>query len=218
MISILMPIYNGIEFLEESISSIKTQTSIDWELLIGVNGHPENSEVFKIANSYSSDKIFIREFPELKGKSVTLNKLLTFAKYDTICLLDVDDIWLPEKLAEQIPYMDKYDVIGTGCQYFGESDAIPRLYLGEISESNFSDINTIINSSSMINRKGRDIFWDSSWDGVEDYELWIRLVKNDWTFFNIGISLVKHRIHSDSFFNTRNKDLSETLRKKRFNV
>lgn len=218
MISILMPIYNGIEFIEESIASIKTQTFIDWELLIGINGHPENSEVFKIADSYSSDKIHIREFQGLKGKSVTLNKLQTFAKYDTICLLDVDDIWLPEKLDIQIQYVAQYDVVGTHCQYFGESEDIPRLYLGEITVSNFSEINSIINSSSMINRRGREISWDSSWDGVEDYDLWIRLVKDGWTFFNIDKSLVKHRIHSNSFFNTKNSALSETLRKNRFSL
>jgi teichuronic acid biosynthesis glycosyltransferase TuaG len=213
-----MPIYNGIEFLEESISSIKAQTFIDWELLIGVNGHPGNSEIFKIANSYSSDKIHIREFPEFKGKSITLNKLLLFSKYDSICLLDVDDVWLPEKLERQIAYAARYDVIGTHCQYFGESDDTPRLYTGDISESNFSDINTIINSSSMINRRGRDISWDFSWDGVEDYDLWIRLIKDGWTFFNIDMVLVRHRIHSDSFFNTKNSALSETLRKIRFSI
>ena len=47
MISILMPIYNGIEFINESVSSIILQTFGEWELIIGINGHPENSEVFK---------------------------------------------------------------------------------------------------------------------------------------------------------------------------
>jgi teichuronic acid biosynthesis glycosyltransferase TuaG len=213
-----MPIYNGIEFLDESISSIKNQIYTEWELLIGINGHSENSEVFKIANRYSSENIHVLEFPELKGKSITLNRLLVYTKFDIICLLDVDDIWLPEKLAEQVQYIDKYDVVGTHCQYFGESDCIPQLYLGDIIESNFSDINTIINSSSMINRKGRDISWDPSWDGVEDYELWIRLIRGGWTFFNIDDMLVKHRIHRDSFFNTKNSGLSESLKKLKFNI
>jgi len=43
MISILMPIYNGIEFINESVPSILQQTYGEWELLIGINGHPENS-------------------------------------------------------------------------------------------------------------------------------------------------------------------------------
>jgi glycosyltransferase involved in cell wall biosynthesis len=217
MISILMPLYNGIEYLEEGIKSVKAQTFTEWELLIGINGHPAFSEVYQAATKYSSDKIFVTDFPELKGKSVTLNKLLTFAKFDSICLLDVDDLWAPEKLISQMPYVDRYDVIGTNCQYFDEADSFPRLYKGELTELDFSDINTIINSSCMINRRGRDIYWDSSWDGVEDYDLWIRLVREGWTFFNIETLLVKHRIHKNSFFNTKNRSLSETLRKERFN-
>ena len=49
MISILMPIYNGIEFIEESVSSILQQTYANWELIIGINGHPENSSIYQIA-------------------------------------------------------------------------------------------------------------------------------------------------------------------------
>jgi teichuronic acid biosynthesis glycosyltransferase TuaG len=217
MISILMPIYNGIEFIGESINSIKAQTYTEWELLIGINGHPEKSEVYSIANKYSSDKIIVRDFPELKGKSVTLNRLLALSKYDSICLLDVDDIWIEDKLSAQIPYIDKYDVIGTNCQYFGESSAFPPLYTGEIKEHRFSEVNTIINSSCMINRRSRSIHWDPAWDGVEDYDLWIRLVKEGWTFYNIDSPLVKHRIHSGSFFNTKNKSLSESLQRNKLN-
>lgn len=216
MISILMPIYNGIEYIEESVSSVLNQTFTEWELIIGVNGHPENSDVYKRALQFSSDKISVMDFPELKGKSITLNKMLEFVKYDTICLLDVDDMWVPEKLEAQMPYIDKYDVIGTKCQYFGESTVLPWLYMGEIFESHFSEINTIINSSCMINRRGRKIFWDPVWDGVEDFDLWIRLVKDNWTFFNIDSILVKHRIHKDSFFNTKNRELSNTLMSDRF--
>lgn len=216
MISILMPIYNGIEYIDESVSSILSQTFTEWELIIGINGHPKNSEVYKRALEYSSDKISVMDFPELKGKSVTLNKMLEFVNYDSICLLDVDDIWAPEKLMTQIPYVDKYDVIGTNCQYFGETDVIPWLYKGEISKNHFSEINTIINSSCMINTRGRKIYWDSVWDGVEDYDLWIRLAMDNWTFFNIDSILVKHRIHKDSFFNTKNRELSNTLMSDRF--
>ena len=47
MISILMPLYNGIEFINESIASVKNQTYKEWELIIGINGYEENSETFK---------------------------------------------------------------------------------------------------------------------------------------------------------------------------
>ena len=49
MISILIPIYNGIEYINESVSSVLSQTYDKWELLIGINGHPPNSYVYQTA-------------------------------------------------------------------------------------------------------------------------------------------------------------------------
>ena len=70
MISILIPIYNGVEFIEESVSSVLNQTYDKWELLIGVNGHPQDSEVYKIAKEYisKSGKIRVFDFYNIKGK------------------------------------------------------------------------------------------------------------------------------------------------------
>ena len=53
-ISILIPLYNGIEFLETSISSIKNQTYPHWEVIIGINGHQQESEIFKEAQKYEA--------------------------------------------------------------------------------------------------------------------------------------------------------------------
>ena len=129
MISILMPIYNGIEFIEESVSSILRQNYDQWELLIGINGHPQNSEVYKIAKEYEkkSDntgetlgKIRVYDFYEIKGKSNTLNVMIKFCNYNYIALLDVDDIWHHEKLNIQSQLLNHYDVIGSKCVWFGE--------------------------------------------------------------------------------------------------
>jgi glycosyltransferase involved in cell wall biosynthesis len=57
MISILIPIYNGIEFIDDSVSSVLSQTYDNWELLLGVNGHPENSDVFQKAKEYEKKVI-----------------------------------------------------------------------------------------------------------------------------------------------------------------
>jgi glycosyltransferase involved in cell wall biosynthesis len=54
MITILMPIYNGIEFINESVESIIGQTYEEWELIIGINGHPEGSIVYQIAKTYEN--------------------------------------------------------------------------------------------------------------------------------------------------------------------
>jgi teichuronic acid biosynthesis glycosyltransferase TuaG len=203
MISILMPIYNGIEFIEESVSSILDQTYTDWELLIGVNGHPENSEVFKKAKEYEkkSDKIRVFDFYNIKGKSTTLNKMLEFCNYNYISLLDVDDMWHKKKLEVQITYINEnYDVIGSRCVWFGDRPGIvPIIPTGDISNYDFSVVNPIINSSCII--KKELCYWNEN--GIEDYDLWLRLRKEGKRFFNCTEIIVKHRIHSTSAFNAK---------------
>jgi glycosyltransferase involved in cell wall biosynthesis len=201
-ITILMPIYNGIEFIEESVNSIKNQNYKNWELLIGINGYSENSEVYKIAEKYKNEKIKVIDFFNIKGKSTTLNEMLKYSQYNWIALLDVDDYWYPEKLKIQEQYLNNYDVIGTLCQYFGDSNSEPTLPKGNLCNFNFLRCNPIINSSSVIKK---DLcFWDKQYDGVEDYDMWLRLWKNGKKFYNISDILVKHRIHQSSAFNSNN--------------
>jgi len=203
MISILMPIYNGIEFIDVSVSSILQQTYADWELIIGINGHPEGSIVYDKAKEFEkqSGKIHVYDFHKLKGKSVTLNEMVKLCKYEWISLLDVDDKWLPEKLEKQVPYMGTHDVIGTQCQYFGDMNILPKIPLEDLSGLDFRKVNPIINSSCLI--KKSVAYWDKLFDGVEDYELWLKLWTQKKSFFNVPDVLVLHRIHRDSAFNAK---------------
>jgi glycosyltransferase involved in cell wall biosynthesis len=214
MISILMPIYNGIEFIDESVSSILNQTYDKWELIIGINGHPENSDVYKIAKEYENksgkaeqllSKIRVFDFHTIKGKSNTLNAMIQYCKYDHIALLDVDDIWHPQKLEIQSQYIDKYHVIGSNCIWFGDRPGIiPIIPVEDISNFDFSTVNPIINSSSIIRKEL--CYWNNNWNGIEDYDLWLRLRKANKNFFNCKEILVKHRIHNASAFNAQGND------------
>jgi len=198
-----MPIYNGIEFIEESVSSVLKQTYDNWELIIGINGHLENSEVYQTAKKYESisDKIHVFDFYQIKGKASTLNEMLKYSSYEYIAILDVDDVWKKEKLEFQSQYLYNYDVIGSKCIYFGDINLlIPNIPLGNISEFDFSLVNPIINSSSVIRKEL--CFWDDKWN-LEDYDLWIRLRKQNKRFFNCKEILVNHRIHQTSAFNAK---------------
>lgn len=203
-----MPIYNGIEFIDESVSSILNQTYDKWELLIGINGHPENSEVYKIAKQHADKalgKIRVFDFYTIKGKSNTLNEMISFCNYNYVAILDVDDMWHPQKLELQTQLLNTYDVIGSKCVWFGDRPGIvPEIPVGDISNFNFSLVNPIINSSSVIRKEL--CYWDKIWDGVEDYDLWLRLRKQNKKFYNFAEILVHHRIHNSSAFNSKGND------------
>ena len=119
MISILIPIFNGIEFIDDSIQSVINQTFTNWELLIGINGHPQDSEIYKIAKTYETKyehgKIRVFDFYNIKGKSATLNELTTLCSFNYVAILDVDDIWRPNKLQIQASFLKHFDVIGSNC-------------------------------------------------------------------------------------------------------
>ncbi len=207
MITILMPIYNGIEFINESINSIKNQTFHKWELIIGINGHEQNSKVYNIARRFENEdgngKIRVYDFYLIKGKSNTLNEMLKYTHFDWIALLDVDDIWLPTKLESQIPHLQNYDVIGTHCKYFGDLNKSPNIPTGDITNFNFLSVNPIINSSSLI--KKNLCHWNEN--GIEDYDLWLKLWRQGKKFYNVGTIQVMHRIHRDSAFNSKGNNL-----------
>ena len=89
----------------------------------------------------------------IKGKSNALNEMIKYCQYDWISLIDVDDKWLPKKLEGQIPYMKKYDIIGTHCQYFGDRNGQPAIPVGDLKESRFYKmLNPIINSSCLLRK------------------------------------------------------------------
>ena len=208
-----MPIYNGIEFIDESVSSIISQTYTEWELIIGINGHAKNSDIYNTAKKFEkkTNKIKVYDLYTIKGKSNALNKMLSYCSYDRIAILDVDDIWYPEKLEKQIQFLQKYDVVGSKCIYFGEiNNVIPNIPIGDISECNFARVNPIINSSSIIKK---DLcYWNEN--GIEDYDMWLRLRKQNKKFYNCEEVLVKHRIHNNSAFNAKgnSKGVPDLLR------
>lgn len=204
-VSILMPIYNGVEYIDMSINSILNQTYKDWELLIGMNGIENINDKNRIALYARRYKnIFIFDY-FIKSKSKTLNKLVIDTKYDYIALLDVDDYWSPLKLEKQVKYLN-YDVVGTHCKYFGEKNHHPAIPVGEISRDQFV-INPIINSSVVM--KKELAFWEG--DVLEDYRLWLKLINAGKKFYNVDEVLTYHRIHKNSYFN--NQDQTNELKK-----
>ncbi len=197
-----MPIYNGIEFIDESVPSIINQTYDKWELIIAINGHLQNSEVYKIAKKYETinNKIRVFDLYNIKGKSNALNEVIKYCNYDYVALLDVDDIWHEKKLGIQSKFLDKFDVIGSRCIWIGDRPGVvPQIPQGDISNFNFASVNPIINSSVIIRKEL--CYWNEN--GIEDYDLWLKLRKLNKMFYNCSEILVKHRIHNQSAFNSK---------------
>lgn len=216
MISILLAVYNGEKYISQSIDSIINQTFKNWELLIGFNGTTDSSK--DIVSSYNDDRIKVFDYKEDKGKAKTLNKLIKEARHDWCAIQDDDDIWLPEKLEKQIEQVDKFDVIGSYIKYINEQGEIigaPTLSEthNEIKIKSIAGNNQIANSSSIFKKKHVESvgLWNQTKDGIEDFDLWLKLLRKNHTFYNIPNYLCLHRIHDQSNFNTKEQDVYKIL-------
>lgn len=96
--------WNEETYLADAIDSVLAQTYDRWELLLVDDGSTDRSSV--IACQYSQqypDRIQYLTHPDRqnRGMSASRNLGLRYAKGKYIAFLDGDDIWLPQKLAEQ---------------------------------------------------------------------------------------------------------------------
>jgi glycosyltransferase involved in cell wall biosynthesis len=197
------------------VSSIISQTLEEWELIIGINGHPPLSDVYLKAKQYElqNPKIRVLDLADIKGKSNALNVMIQYCNYNYVALLDVDDIWHPRKLEMQQYYLNVYDVIGTKCVYFGDiENVVPQIPEGDLASFDFFSVNPIINSSVLIRKEL--CRWVEN--GIEDYDMWLRLKKQGCNFYNLREVLVKHRIHKKSAFNAQGNHLKVDELKKNY--
>jgi len=200
-VTILTPLFNGIEYFEECYNSVIQQSEEKWKWIIGINGHGEDNSIFLLLKEKISDERILIKNYNTKGKVDTLNEMMKEVTTDYISLLDVDDIWFHNKLEVQKKIMNDnpfIDVLSSSCQYIGELNHVPSLPSGLIRLETLFEINPIVNSSIIM--KKEYAFWINKFN-LEDYDLWFRLVLQNKILVSIPEPFIYHRIHSSSAFN-----------------
>jgi glycosyltransferase involved in cell wall biosynthesis len=211
-VSILTPVYNGVEYLETCVQSVLNQTFTDWELFIGINGHGTNggsaaAEARRLSALDPRIKVIVQP-PPLKGKVESLNDLMKHVTSSWVCLLDCDDKWHPKKLQYQIVALmtEAKDaaVIGTQCEYFDEMTGTPCIPHGYVDPDVLEQYNPIINSSAMIRADLCKWEYNTINNFIEDYYLWTEIALAGHKLYNLPEVLTYHRIHKTSAFNSKN--------------
>ena len=107
LVSVIVPFYNRIDLLSQSIKSIKQQTYSNWELLLIDDGSTE--DISEIRNSVASDSRIKLITADHVGASHARNLGIDAASGKFIAFLDSDDMWAPQKLEKQLSFMlDNY--------------------------------------------------------------------------------------------------------------
>lgn len=100
LISIITPIYNGLEFFPDTVASVQEQTRDDWEWLVVDDGSTDGTWDYCLNISRCDPRIRVLRHPNGSncGQSASRNLGIRHASGDFIALLDCDDLWVPEKL------------------------------------------------------------------------------------------------------------------------
>lgn len=179
LVTIGIPCYNVGRFIALSIKSVLMQTYTNLELIITDDGSTDNTvdEIRK----FNDSRIKLIVDGENHGISYRLNQQIDMAKGFIFIRMDGDDIMFPNRIEEQVKYLQEHptvDVVGTGAVIIDDENTIIGLRQGEISVKNPEDA---INNSVFIHPTvaGKLSFfkkykYDESLCGVEDKDLWCR--------------------------------------------
>lgn len=124
-ISIILPVYNGIKYLKESVTSVLQQDIKNFEFLIIDDCSTDKSWEYLL--TIKDDRIRLYQNDTNKGLFFNLNSLIQQSGSPLIKLWAQDDIMLPNCLKETIQFHNKHPEIGfsyTGRDYMYE-DSVP---------------------------------------------------------------------------------------------
>ncbi|MGF7236919.1 MAG: glycosyltransferase family 2 protein [Frankia sp.] len=112
LISVVVPVYNGEEFIRQAVESVLGQEGVDLELVVVDDGSLDDT--VKIVTGYSDPRVRLVTQSRL-GVAAARNQAIKEAKGDVIAFLDHDDRWLPGKLSIQLAMLQTPGVAAVGC-------------------------------------------------------------------------------------------------------
>jgi teichuronic acid biosynthesis glycosyltransferase TuaG len=206
LVSVIMPAYNAVAYIEQAVESVVSQTFTSWELII-VNDGSTDATASLLNEKYSAFRNIILVNQENKKQGAARNNGLRRARGKWIAFLDADDLWRPDKLEVQLRHAERADVIYTGGTILDEAENRSRAYpiksgfteglamFAELFEINRIPILSVLLKKEWVDRVGlqnekRELA------GCEDWEYWLRLARSGATFYGIANDLFVYRVHS----------------------
>ena len=206
-VSVVTPVYQGREHLAAAIDSVLAQTFERFELIVVDDGSTDGSAA--IARSYAERDPRVRyRRQENAGLGAARNAGIELARGDAIAFLDHDDVWLPNKLARQMPLLDDTSVVYSDTFILREgalrrderlSDHLDGgtypATLSSLIAGNTIPVLTALLSRGLLLAHGG---FDPALQGAEDYDLWLRLASAGISFTYVPEPLAEYRVHGAS--------------------
>ncbi len=215
VVSVVIPTYNQADLLLKALQSVINQTFHDWEAIVIDNYSSDNTR--EIVDSLNDPRIKYVAFSNKGIIAASRNHGIRQATGDYVAFLDSDDLWYPSKLVTCLDYVKQgADAVCHGIRIRKDGILQNKVYpthpYGNIYKTLLYDGNTVIATSTVLlkkqcfNRFG--IFSeDPEIVTAEDYELWLRLSKNNIRWVFISEVLGEYTVHSKNASSNVNKQM-----------
>ena len=180
MVSIITPVYNCEEFLEECIQSVLNQTLKDWELILVDDCSTDSSSI--IINKYVAldSRIKLYSLNKNVGAGIARNKGIEISRERFIAFLDSDDYWHRNKLKLQIEYMIQENIDFSYTNFFelDKEDKVSKIILTPKSVNSFSLLfnNYIKTLTAIYDTKRIGKTYMPNYRKRQDWGLWFNLL------------------------------------------
>ncbi|MFN5878425.1 MAG: glycosyltransferase family 2 protein [Flavobacteriales bacterium] len=200
-VSVIMAVYNASEFLDEAIGSVLGQTFPFFELILINDYSTDNSA--EIIRKYSNEdnRIVFLDNAQNLGRALTRNIGLDKARGKYIAILDADDIAMPERLDNQVRFLDTNPdvfLVGSGAIRIDEKGNKIGVHTPIIDkdsvEERLKQRNCIYHSSVMFRRT--ETRYREKFPYSQDYDYYLQLLAAGKKLTNIPDHLIQYRISS----------------------
>lgn len=213
--SVLMSVYykENQDYLKVSIESMLNQTIKPDEFVIVEDG-PLTKELDAVIKKYQSKnpKLFnIVKLRENKGLGLALKKGIESCKNELIARMDSDDYAIPTRIETELNIFKsnpEIDLVGSNVDEFIDNinNVISHVVLPENNEEiiKYSKKRNPFRHPSIMFKKSKVLSAGNYRDYYlcEDYDMWVRMIRNGTKCYNVQSTLVYMRI-SDDFYKRR---------------
>jgi glycosyltransferase involved in cell wall biosynthesis/GT2 family glycosyltransferase len=207
-VSIVIPVYNGSNYLSEAIDSALSQTYKNIEIIVVNDGSTDDGKTDAICKSYGKK---IRYFKKENGGAATaLNYGIDKMKGEYFSWLSHDDIYLPDKVETQVLSLSKlenkktiifsgYQIIDDRGNFVTEIDLLKKYKRSDLQKSLFPFFHMCLNGCTMLihrshfDRVGK---FNPELPTTQDYDLWFRMFRNADIYYDKKICF-QSRSHSE---------------------
>lgn len=201
LVSVLIPCYNVEDFVQEAIKSITNQTYQNLEIIVINDGSKDNTKHILQQLASQDKRITYIENPKNIGLIQTLNKGLKSCTGKYIARMDSDDISLPQRIEQQVDFLEKnpdIGIIGSYIQKFGEKKDTWRMEIeNDLIKSSLFYSTCFAHPSVMFRNEiiaKYNLHYDEDYPHAEDYKLWYDFSKVT-QMANLPKILLKYRIN-----------------------